>query len=125
MRLLLDTHALIWALAEPERLAGPARQAVEDPANEIFVSSASLWEIAIKTADGKLSVPDDLERTLFAVGFQALDIRFPHVRRLRQLPMLHRDPFDRILVAQALQEGLILVTRDLRIPAYGTAVLEA
>jgi len=125
MRLLLDTHALIWALAEPERLTERARQAVEDPANEIFVSSASLWEIAIKTGDGKLSVPDDLERALFAVGFQPLDIRFPHVRRLRQLPMHHRDPFDRILVAQALQEELTLVTRDQRIPAYGTAVLEA
>ncbi len=125
MRLLLDTHALIWALAEPERLAEPARQAIEDPANEVFVSAASLWEIAIKCGDGKLQVPDDLERALFAAGFQALDIRFPHVRRLRSLPMHHRDPFDRILVAQAQQEDLHLVTRDGRLPQYGIPVVIA
>jgi len=125
MRLLLDTHALIWALGDPAKLSTKSRNAIEDPANEIFVSAASLWEIAIKTGDGKLQVPDDLERAIFAVGFQPLEIRFPHVRRLRSLPMHHRDPFDRILVAQAQHEDLAVVTRDGRIPSYGVRVVEA
>lgn len=125
MRLLLDTHALIWALGDPAKLSPKSRSAIEDPANEIFVSAASLWEIAIKAGDGKLQVPDDLERAIFAVGFQPLEIRFPHVRRLRSLPLHHRDPFDRILVAQAQHEDLAVVTRDGRIPTYGVRVLEA
>jgi PIN domain nuclease of toxin-antitoxin system len=125
MRLLLDTHALIWALGEPSKLASESRGLIEDPSNEIFVSAASLWEIAIKVDSGKLSVPDDLERAIFAVGFQPLEIRFPHVRRLRSLPSLHRDPFDRILVAQAMHEDLAIATRDRRIPSYGVRVVEA
>lgn len=125
MRLLLDTHALIWALGDPAKLSPESRRAIEDPSNEIFVSAASLWEIAIKAGDGKLTVPDDLERAIFAVGFQPLEIRFPHVRRLRSLPLLHRDPFDRILVAQAQHEDLAVVTRDGRIPSYGVRVVEA
>ncbi len=125
MRLLLDTHALIWALGDPAKLSPKSRSAIEDPANEIFVSAASLWEIAIKAGDGKLTVPDDLERAIFAVGFQPLEIRFPHVRRLRSLPLHHRDPFDRILVAQAQHEDMAVVTRDGRIPSYGVRVVEA
>jgi PIN domain nuclease of toxin-antitoxin system len=125
MKLLLDTHALIWALGDPTKLSPKSRSAIEDPANEIFVSAASLWEIAIKAGDGKLTVPDDLERAIFAVGFQPLEIRFPHVRRLRSLPLHHRDPFDRILVAQAQHEDLAVVTRDGRIPSYGVHVVEA
>jgi PIN domain nuclease of toxin-antitoxin system len=123
--LLLDTHALIWALGEPAKLTLASRTAIEDPTNEIFVSAASLWEIAIKAGDGKLQVPDDLERAIFAVGFQPLEIRFPHVHRLRSLPLHHRDPFDRILVAQAQHEDLAVVTRDSRIPAYGVRAIEA
>ncbi len=122
---MLDTHALIWALGDPSKLSKQARQILEDPSHEVFVSSASLWEIAIKSADGKLSVPDDLESAIFTVGFLPLDIKFPHVRRLRTLPLHHRDPFDRILVAQALHEDLELVTRDRRILSYGTRVIEA
>ncbi|HXP89741.1 MAG TPA: type II toxin-antitoxin system VapC family toxin [Fibrobacteria bacterium] len=125
MRLLLDTHALIWALADPAKLARESRDRIEDPSNEIFVSAASLWEIAIKVDTGKLSVPDDLERGIFAVGFQPMEIRFPHVRRLRSLPLHHRDPFDRILVAQAMHEDLAICTRDRRISSYPVRVVEA
>jgi PIN domain nuclease of toxin-antitoxin system len=125
MRLLLDTHALIWTLGEPSKLSPESRKSIEDPSNEIFVSAASLWEIAIKAGDGKLSVPDELERSIFAVGFQPLEIRFPHVRRLRSLPLHHRDPFDRILVAQAMHEDLAIATRDRRIPSYDVRVVEA
>jgi len=125
VRLLLDTHALIWALSDPQRLSPRARDLLEDPVHEVFVSAASLWEIAIKVGSGKLEVPDDLERSIFAVGFQALEIRFPHMRALRRLPDHHRDPFDRMLVAQAMHEGLALVTRDGQIPSYGVEVVVA
>lgn len=125
MRLLLDTHALLWALGDPDRLVPATRELLEDPAHDIFVSAASLWEIAIKAGLGKLEVPTDLERAVFAVGFQALEIRFPHVRALRGLPNHHRDPFDRILVAQALHEGLKIVSRDARMPLYGVEVVPA
>lgn len=125
MRLLLDTHVLLWALADPDRLIASTRTLLEDPQHEVFVSAASLWEIAIKVGLGKLEVPDDLERAVFAVGFQALEIRFPHVRAVRTLPTHHRDPFDRLLVAQALHEDLKLVTRDARIPLYGVEVIPA
>lgn len=125
MRLLLDTHALIWALGDPDRLVPSTRELLEDPAHEVFVSAASLWEIAIKVGNGKLEVPENLERAIFAVGFQALEIRFPHVRAVRHLPPHHRDPFDRLLVAQALHEELKLVSRDARIPLYGVEVVAA
>jgi PIN domain nuclease of toxin-antitoxin system len=125
MRLLLDTHALIWALGDPDRLVPSTRELLEDPAHEVFVSAASLWEIAIKVGNGKLEVPDNLERAIFAVGFQALEIRFPHVRAVRHLPPHHRDPFDRLLVAQALHEELKLVSRDARMPLYGVEVVAA
>jgi PIN domain nuclease of toxin-antitoxin system len=125
MRLLLDTHTLLWALGDPDRLHPSTRALLEDSTHEVFVSAASLWEIAIKVGLGKLVVPDDLERALFAVGFQALEIRFPHVRAVRTLPAHHRDPFDRLLVAQALHENLVLVTRDARIPLYGVEVITA
>lgn len=125
MRLLLDTHALIWALGDPDRLVPSTRELLEDPAHEVFVSAASLWEIAIKVGNGKLEVPENLERAIFAVGFQALEIRFPHVRAVRHLPPHHRDPFDRLLVAQALHEELKLVSRDARMPLYGVEVVAA
>jgi len=125
VRLLLDTHVLLWALANPERLTSSTRELLEDTSHEVFVSAASLWEIAIKSSLGKLEVPDDLERALFAVGFQALDIRIPHVRAVRALPYHHRDPFDRLLVAQALHEGLHLVSRDPWVPLYGVPVVVA
>ena len=125
MRLLLDTHALIWTLGDPDRLVPSTRELLEDPAHEVFVSAASLWEIAIMVGNGKLEVPDNLERAIFAVGFQALEIRFPHVRAVRHLPPHHRDPFDRLLVAQALHEELKLVSRDARMPLYGVEVVAA
>ena len=125
MRLLLDTHAVLWALAEPEKLSGPARSAIEDARNEVFVSVASGWEIAIKRAHGKLKAPDDLEAGLRAQGFEPLSISFHHAEQAGALPPHHRDPFDRMLIAQAQAEGLILVTRDTRIPLYGIRTMAA
>jgi PIN domain nuclease of toxin-antitoxin system len=104
-------------------LTEKARDAIEDPANDVFVSSASIWEIAIKRDAGKLAltVPlADLTET-----FDAISISHPHALQVAALPDQHRDPFDRILVAQALVEGLTIVTRDTMIPRYGTRVLGA
>ena len=125
VRLLLDTHAVLWALAEPRRLSGPARMAVEDAQNEVFVSVVSGWEIAIKRALGKLQAPDDLEAWIGKQGFTPLLMTFHHAKLAGALPLHHGDPFDRMLIAQAQAEGLILVTRDADIPLYGVRTMTA
>lgn len=125
MRLLLDTHALLWALGDVARLAPPAREALDDGRNPVFVSAASLWEIGIKRALGKLEAPDDLEAEVLAADFKPLPIGLAHAWQAAALPPHHQDPFDRLLVAQAQLEGLTLVTRDGRIRAYDVATLEA
>ena len=124
-RLLLDTHVVLWALAEPRKLSAPARSAVEDAQNEIFVSVASGWEIAIKRALGKLQAPDGLEAGIRKQGFTPLLVTFHHAERAGALPPLHGDPFDRMLIAQAQAEGLVLVTRDADMALYGIRTMAA
>lgn len=124
-RFLLDTHALLWALESPEELARAARVAVASPRSAVFVSAASVWEISIKGALKKLSVPPDLIHAIETVGFSELPITAFHAERAGNLPLHHTDPFDRMLVAQAQAEGLILVTRDVNIPRYGIRTLAA
>jgi len=124
-RLLLDTHTLLWWLDDPNQIAAPAREAVAEGENEVYVSAASAWEVAIKSALGKLSAPDDLEGAMESAGFAALPITVRHALAVRTLPDVHRDPFDRILAAQAKVEGLTLVTRDARLGQYGAAVMPA
>jgi PIN domain nuclease of toxin-antitoxin system len=124
MRLLLDTHALLWWLAD-EGLSAQAREAVADPANLVAVSAASAWEISIKKALGKLAAPDDLEHQLEAGGFEPLPISVAHAVAAGHLPRHHEDPFDRMLIAQALAEGLTVVTRDKRFYDYGIPLLTA
>lgn len=118
MNLLLDTHALLWALSAPQQLAEQVRVLIERPDTTVLVSVVSAWEMEIKRALGKLDAPDDLETQLKRLRFAELPVRFRHVQRLRKLPNLHRDPFDRMLVAQALVDGLTLVTRDRNVLAY-------
>jgi PIN domain nuclease of toxin-antitoxin system len=126
VRLLLDTHALLWALSAPARLPAPTAAAIRDPANAVFVSAASAWEIAIKSGLGKLSADlDEVVRTSIEVGFEELAVTLAHTRRLQSLPPRHRDPFDRMLVAQALEEGLTVVTRDAALSAYSVPTLWA
>ena len=122
-RFLLDTHVVLWALAEPAKLARPARSALEDAQNEVLVSVVSAWEIAIKRALGKLDAPDDLEAAIRMQGFEPLLLTFHHAAQAGGLPPHHRDPFDRMLIAQAQAEGLILVTRDSNFPLYGVRTL--
>lgn len=125
MRLLLDSHALIWWAENPAELTPAARAAIADPANEVFMSAASLWEIGLKCAKGKLRVPAGLAGALRADGISDLPIHVRHAERALALPPHHGDPFDRMLVAQALEENLTLVSRDRWIPAYGAPLLAA
>jgi PIN domain nuclease of toxin-antitoxin system len=126
MRLLLDTHAWLWWLSDDRRLGRRARQAIGNPRAEVHVSAASAWEIAIKTALGKLRVQKaDLEAEIAANGFLDLPIRTRHALLAGHLAPLHEDPFDRILVAQARVEDLVVVSADPVFEGYGVSVLEA
>ncbi len=118
MRLLLDTHILLWALAAPSRLPQAFRRDLDTA--QVFVSSASIWEVAIKAGLGKLDAdPQEVLAAVQPSGFDLLDVTGVHAARVATLPPLHRDPFDRLLVAQALVEPLILVTRDQVLAGYG------
>ena len=125
MNLLLDTQVLIWSLAVDRRLKSTTRRVIEDGSNRVWVSAASAWEIEIKTVLGKLRVPDDLLTQMSAVKFEELPVRIAHALYLRRLPALHRDPFDRILIAQALCEGLTLVTTDPILHKYPVRIIRA
>jgi PIN domain nuclease of toxin-antitoxin system len=125
-RLLLDTHVWLWWKADDRRLGKHARHAIVTAA-EVRFSAASAWEIAIKTAAGKLTTPaaSNLVEEIERDGFQPLPVTLAHAEELRSLPTLHRDPFDRMLVAQARVEGLTLVTSDERLAGYDVTVLRA
>ncbi|MCZ6677569.1 MAG: type II toxin-antitoxin system VapC family toxin [Candidatus Poribacteria bacterium] len=125
MNLLLDTHVLLWWLDDPAVLAQQARSTMTEPNNRVIVSIASVWEIAIKKALGKLEAPDDLEAMIEDAGFELMPIAFPHAWAIKDLPHYHDDPFDRLLVAQAKVEGLTLITRDERLKQYGIRIIEA
>jgi PIN domain nuclease of toxin-antitoxin system len=125
MNLSLDTHVLLWSFSSPERLSEAARNAIEDPSNLVFVSAAATWEIEIKSALGKLRAPPDLVRQLAAANFQELPITIAHTIAVKQLPKLHRDPFDRIMLAQAKSAGLTFVTADPAVLQYPGALLRA
>ena len=124
-RLLLDTHVLLWSLTEPQKLSRRTRDALEDAQNEVFASSVSVWEIAVKRALGKLKAPDNLEASIKEQDFIPLNLTFLHAEQAGALPPHHGDPFDRMLIAQAQVEGLILVTRDARILRYGIRTMNA
>ena len=113
-RLLLDTHALLWALSDVAKLTSEAAALLKDRSGEVFISAASVWEIAIKRNQGKLRVPADFVKSAIERGFTALPISLIHAETAGALPLLHRDPFDRMLVAQAKVEGLTLMSDDPR-----------
>jgi PIN domain nuclease of toxin-antitoxin system len=120
---LLDTHTLLWSVGDTERLSPAAFDVISAGAVPAYVSSASVWEIAIKRAAGKLKAPEGLLEKVAAARFKALGINFEHAIIAGALPLHHRDPFDRMLVAQAQSEGLTIVTNDPRIAAYDVPVL--
>jgi PIN domain nuclease of toxin-antitoxin system len=123
VNLLLDTHVLIW-WDEGRRIAAEARRAIEE-ADAVYVSAASAWEIAIKAALGRLRPTRTVEEAASDSGFLELPVTFHHAERVTALPPHHRDPFDRMLVAQAAVEELALVTRDRVFARYGVALIEA
>ncbi len=125
MRILLDTHMLLWWLGEPARISAAAHTLIASPANTVYVSAVSLWEIRLKQSLGKLLLPRDFEKRLSLEPFEALPLLNSHSAALLSLPWHHRDPFDRMLIAQARAEKLRFLTADLLLSAYGKPVLTA
>lgn len=125
MKLLLDTHVVLWWLSAPKNLDQEALTAIASNENLVFLSAAVVWEIRIKEGLGKLVVPRSFHRVLSGERFENLSITVEHAHRTRELPPLHRDPFDRMLIAQAKVEGATVVTRDAVFDDYGVSVLHA
>jgi PIN domain nuclease of toxin-antitoxin system len=123
VRLLLDSHTLLWAVDDPTRLGAMAAAALQDPANDLTVSAATVWELAIKVGLGKLTLSQPylswMNRALADLGASILPITVESADAMSALPSHHRDPFDRLLIAQAGLEGLILISADTRFDAYG------
>ncbi|MEZ5979649.1 MAG: type II toxin-antitoxin system VapC family toxin [Planctomycetota bacterium] len=124
-RYLLDTHALLWWLSNPARLSVEARAVIASAENTILVSAAAAWEMSLERALGRLDFPDDLAETLAAESIEIVPIELEHALGAGDLPAHHGDPFDRLQIAQALLENLVVVTRDEQFAAYGVEVLRA
>lgn len=126
MRLLLDTQLLLWATAKSNRLPARARSLLEDPANTLYCSTASLWEIAIKNglrrADFQVNIRE-LRKALPAMAIEELPVTGPHTEKIAESPSIHKDPFDRMLIAQSMAEPLILLTNDALLPPYWDGVM--
>jgi PIN domain nuclease of toxin-antitoxin system len=121
MRVLLDTHLLLWALGSPSKLPAAARKLIDDA--NVYVSAATIWEVSIKAALGKLSAdPREVLAALEPAGFLELPVTGAHAARVVDLPAIHRDPFDRLLIAQALTEPMRLLTNDAALAGYGDIV---
>ena len=127
MRALLDTHAFLWWVTDDDRLSTSAREIIADGNNEIYFSAASGWEIAIKARLGRLAVPDDFTRFMIDQiernGFRTLAVELGHALRVHALDDHHRDPFDRMLVAQSMIENLPIIGRDKQLAAYGVDMI--
>ena len=123
MRLLLDTHAALWFLAGDERLSAAAKEHLTDGSNRVLLSAVVVWEVAIKRSLGKLTVPERYLSLLLDAGVQPLPVSLEHAAAVEQLPPHHRDPFDRMLIAQAGIEGAALVSRDQALRPYGITLI--
>ncbi|WP_448547614.1 type II toxin-antitoxin system VapC family toxin [Thalassotalea fusca] len=124
-RVLLDTHALLWWLEDNPKLGPTARSVIADAKNEIYVSAVTTWEISIKRSIGKLIAPEDMESIVEEEGFTSLPISLFHGDQAGQLPDYHKDPFDRMLIAQAQAEGLVIITCDEKYPPYKVRLMNA
>ncbi len=122
MKFLLDTHILLWFLENDSSLPEIMREAIATPKNLVFVSSVSAWEISIKQSVGKLIAPNNLEEALRFSRFEVLPVTLEHGIKVADLPMYHKDPFDRMLIAQALVEGLMIVTVDTKFKLYDVSL---
>lgn len=124
MKYLLDTHIVLWWLTDPKKIASKARLIIEDKKQEIFVSSVSFWEIALKQELGRIIVPMDPIDVLIREGFQLLALSAKDTLSVKDLPMIHTDPFDRVLIMQSKLNDMILITRDKKIIEYPVATLK-
>ncbi len=125
MKYLLDTHVILWWLTTPEAIHAKARKIISDKENEIFISSVSFWEMAIKKSVGRLTLPHNLIETISTEGFKTLPILPEEGLGVADLPFLHADPFDRLLVIQAKMNDLVIISRDAKIIEYPVATLKA
>jgi PIN domain nuclease of toxin-antitoxin system len=125
VRLLLDSHVLVWWLEDPQRIAKPLREAIREPANDVLFSAASVWELSIKSALNRLRLPPHFVTLLHQDGLDDLEISTAHALATTSLPPIHGDPFDRMLIAQTLVEGLVLATADRTIMRYDVPVMDA
>jgi PIN domain nuclease of toxin-antitoxin system len=123
VKILVDTHIFLWALADPSRLGGKYRALLESRANEVFVSAVSVTELSIKHSIGKIEISFDVMEAIETVGFEPLDFSCEDALLLKELPFHHRDPFDRMLVAQAKRRGLALMTADEKLKLYDCALI--
>jgi len=123
VKILVDTHIFIWCDQRPRVVAPKLLATLRDMSNDVFVSAASVWEISIKRAIGKLNFPEPIVEAADRLGFELLPITGMHAEHAGGLPQHHRDPFDRLIIAQAVLEGLVLGTQDPRIRPYGVATL--
>jgi PIN domain nuclease of toxin-antitoxin system len=123
MRLLLDTHTFLWWVEDSPRLPKRFRAAIAEPTNDVFVSAVTVWEIAIKGRSGRIVFSGRIAEEIRRQGFQPLSIALGHAEAVEDLPVFHRDPFDRMLVAQAMAEEMILLTVDAQIVKYAPNVL--
>ena len=125
MKFLLDTHTLLWAVSDEKKLSAEARKCIGYSANLVFVSLVSLWELRLKESLKKIKLPTDFYKSLMPAGYEILPLTLAHIETFGYLPLYHRDPFDRMLVAQAQVEQLILVTRDSELEKYEINLLKA
>ena len=125
MRYLLDTHCLLWTIFEPDKLSAQAQKIILDRDNVICVSLISLWEISIKQNIGRLDIPEEFFEVVSKGGFEMISLTIPQIKQYRTLPLHHRDPFDRMLIIQAQQQKLILITRDSELSKYDIEVVKA
>ena len=123
MRILLDSNILYWSIIEPEKIGKTVAEILTSPENEAWVSSVSLAELRIKQAIGKLRLPEAFDQEVISLGYEMLDLKLAHTRWLAELPLIHRDPFDRMLIAQAIEEGLTIVTSDQAFARYPVQTL--
>jgi PIN domain nuclease of toxin-antitoxin system len=125
VRILLDTHVAFWWFNDVDRVGDDARVAIQDSSNDVWMSAASVWEVGIKRAVGRLEIPTPLDEAARETGVMELAVTWAHARTAAELPLLHGDPFDRMLVAQAQLEELVLLTRDPLVRQYDVATMPA
>lgn len=125
MKYLLDTHVFIWAMEDSKRLKKDIKNEISNSQNKIFVSVVTVWEISIKRSLKKLKTPFDIEASIKKAGLQIIPIQLTHALAVEKLPLHHKDPFDRILIAQSLVEGLTLITADEKIWKYNLPLLKS